>query len=170
MSWIWVSTLNKSAYYTDFWRSCHTEDWSNDAENTALITFEHQCISIHTYKCVFSESALNFLWWRRRNRKLMNQTLTDRCLGNTVPLTRMMFTSSSSITADHRLSVSATVENTDYERPKIHWINLLYTKHSTVIHNIQYTIQHGTQRTRDSTQCDKSRHYVQLSQKWQVLR
>ncbi len=22
----------------DFWRSCDTEDWSNDAENTALIT------------------------------------------------------------------------------------------------------------------------------------
>ncbi len=87
MSWIWVLTLNKSAYYYDFWRSCHTEDCSNDAENTALITFEHQCISIHTYKCVFSESALNFLWWRRRNRKLMNQTLTDGCLGNTVPLT-----------------------------------------------------------------------------------
>ncbi len=28
---------SKSAYYYDFWRSCDTEDWSNDAENTALI-------------------------------------------------------------------------------------------------------------------------------------
>ncbi len=28
----------KSVYYYDFWRSCDTEDWSNDAENTALIT------------------------------------------------------------------------------------------------------------------------------------
>ncbi len=27
-----------SVYYYDFWRSCDTEDWSNDAENTALIT------------------------------------------------------------------------------------------------------------------------------------
>ncbi len=26
---------SKSAYYTDFWRSCDTEDWSNDAENIA---------------------------------------------------------------------------------------------------------------------------------------
>ncbi len=26
---------SKSAYYYDFWRSCDTEDWSNDAENTA---------------------------------------------------------------------------------------------------------------------------------------
>ncbi len=26
----------KSVYYNDFWRSCDTEDWSNDAENTAL--------------------------------------------------------------------------------------------------------------------------------------
>ncbi len=25
-------------YYDDFWRSCDTEDWRNDAENTALIT------------------------------------------------------------------------------------------------------------------------------------
>ncbi len=29
---------SKSAYYNDFWRSCDTEDWSNDAENTDLIT------------------------------------------------------------------------------------------------------------------------------------
>ncbi len=29
---------NKSAYQNDFWRSCDTEDWSNDAENSALIT------------------------------------------------------------------------------------------------------------------------------------
>ncbi len=29
---------NKSAYDNDFWRSCDTEDCSNDAENTALIT------------------------------------------------------------------------------------------------------------------------------------
>ncbi len=26
------------AYYYDFWRSCDTEDWSNDDENSALIT------------------------------------------------------------------------------------------------------------------------------------
>ncbi len=32
------NTHNKSAYYYDFWRSCDTEDCSNDAENTALIT------------------------------------------------------------------------------------------------------------------------------------
>ncbi len=29
---------SKSAYYNDFWRSCDTDDCSNDAENTALIT------------------------------------------------------------------------------------------------------------------------------------
>ncbi len=29
---------SKSAYYTDFWRSCDIVDWGNDAENTALIT------------------------------------------------------------------------------------------------------------------------------------
>ncbi len=30
---------SKSAYYYDFWRSCDTEDCSNDAENTALINY-----------------------------------------------------------------------------------------------------------------------------------
>ncbi len=46
---IWSSTIvfnfnkrkcsnRKSVYYTDFWRSCDTEDWSNDAENAALTT------------------------------------------------------------------------------------------------------------------------------------
>ncbi len=30
--------LSKSAYYYDFWRSCDTEDWSNDAGNSVLIT------------------------------------------------------------------------------------------------------------------------------------
>ncbi len=29
---------SKSAYYNNFWRSCDTEDWSNDAEISALIT------------------------------------------------------------------------------------------------------------------------------------
>ncbi len=28
---------SESVYYYDFWRSCDTEDWSNDAENTDLI-------------------------------------------------------------------------------------------------------------------------------------
>ncbi len=27
----------ESVYYYDFWRSCDTEDWSNEAENAALI-------------------------------------------------------------------------------------------------------------------------------------
>ncbi len=26
---------SKSVYYYDFWRSCDTEDWRNDDENTA---------------------------------------------------------------------------------------------------------------------------------------
>ncbi len=33
-----IDNNQKSAYYYDFWRSCDTEDCSNDAENTALIT------------------------------------------------------------------------------------------------------------------------------------
>ncbi len=30
------NTYNKSAYYYDFWRSCDSEDCSNDAENTEI--------------------------------------------------------------------------------------------------------------------------------------
>ncbi len=33
-----IDNNQKSVYYYDFWRSCDTEDWSNDAENTDLIT------------------------------------------------------------------------------------------------------------------------------------
>ncbi len=43
---IWSSTTvsntdYKSAYYYDFWRSCDSEDWSNDAENADLIAEIH---------------------------------------------------------------------------------------------------------------------------------
>ncbi len=31
-----LSSKSANEYY--FWRSCDTEDWSNDAENSALIT------------------------------------------------------------------------------------------------------------------------------------
>ncbi len=33
-----VRNVSWAAYYYDFWRPHDTEDWSNDAENTALIT------------------------------------------------------------------------------------------------------------------------------------
>ncbi len=39
---------SKSAYYYDFWRSCDTEDWSNDAENTALITEINYSLTIYS--------------------------------------------------------------------------------------------------------------------------
>ncbi len=29
--------ISESVYYNDFWRSCDTEDWRNDAEYSALI-------------------------------------------------------------------------------------------------------------------------------------
>ncbi len=65
---------SKSAYYYDFWRSCDTEDWSNDAENTAL----HQINKLHfniyynrqqlfwtelywSFYCIFDE--IMQLWW-----------------------------------------------------------------------------------------------------------
>ncbi len=39
----------KSAYYYDFWRSRDTEDWSNDAENTALIAEINYILNILKY-------------------------------------------------------------------------------------------------------------------------
>ncbi len=45
---------SKSAYYYDFWRSCDTEDWSNNAENTALITEINYILKhIHTEASYF---------------------------------------------------------------------------------------------------------------------
>ncbi len=43
---------SKSAYYYDFWRSCDTEDWSNDAENSALITEINYSLYILQYKAM----------------------------------------------------------------------------------------------------------------------
>ncbi len=45
---------SKLAYYYDFWRSCDTEDCSNDAENTALITEINDSLTdIHTENSCF---------------------------------------------------------------------------------------------------------------------
>ncbi len=47
--------LIKSAYYYDFWRSCDTEDCSNDAENTALITeINYSLTHIHIENSCFT--------------------------------------------------------------------------------------------------------------------
>ncbi len=44
-----------AAYYYDFWRSCDTEDWSNDAENTALITeINYSLTHIHIENSCFT--------------------------------------------------------------------------------------------------------------------
>ncbi len=40
---------SKSVYYYDFFRSCDAEDWSKDAENTALIT------GINLKYCIFDQ-------------------------------------------------------------------------------------------------------------------
>ncbi len=40
----------KSAYNNDFWRSCDTEAWSNDAENSALITGINYIKNVFKYK------------------------------------------------------------------------------------------------------------------------
>ncbi len=43
-----IINVSWAAYYYDFWRSCDTEDCSNDAENTALITeINYSLIDIH---------------------------------------------------------------------------------------------------------------------------
>ncbi len=41
-----------AAYYYDFWRSCDTEDCSNDAENTAWLV--EYMIMLNALKFIFS--------------------------------------------------------------------------------------------------------------------
>ncbi len=56
---------SKSAFYNDFWRSCDTEDWSNDAEQN---TFEYIfliktilliCNNISQYYCFYCIMKIN---------------------------------------------------------------------------------------------------------------
>ncbi len=52
-----------AAYYYDFWRSCDTEDWSNEAENTALINAKNDIllyIHIQNYGGRESSKCCNF--------------------------------------------------------------------------------------------------------------
>ncbi len=50
-----IRNVSWAAYYYDFWRSCDTEDCSNDAENTALITeIYYSLIDIHIENCYFT--------------------------------------------------------------------------------------------------------------------
>ncbi len=44
---------SKSVYYNYFWRSCDTEDWRNDAENTAA----YHINKLHI-KYIFKEKAV----------------------------------------------------------------------------------------------------------------
>ncbi len=44
---------SKSAYYYDFWRSCDTEDCSNDAENTDLITEINYCLTFIQIESIY---------------------------------------------------------------------------------------------------------------------
>ncbi len=49
-----IRNVSWAAYYYDFWRSCDTEDWSNDAGNTALITeINYTLTDIHTENSCF---------------------------------------------------------------------------------------------------------------------
>jgi len=55
---------SKSAYYYDFWRSCDTEDWSNDAENTALITEINYILTYYHIKVILNcNNISNFYDW-----------------------------------------------------------------------------------------------------------
>ncbi len=50
-----IRNVSWAAYYYDFWRSCDTEDCSNDAENTALITeINYSLTHIHIENSCFT--------------------------------------------------------------------------------------------------------------------
>ncbi len=86
---------SKSAYYYDFWRSCDTEDCSNDAENTALITeINYSLTDIHIEKaflnCNYFTIVLYFCSSRfslgEQNRLLSNthKNRTDHSFWNSI--------------------------------------------------------------------------------------
>ncbi len=58
---------SKAVYYYDFWRSRDTEEWSNDAENTVLITeINYSLTDIHIETAVLNHNNiwlfLLYLW------------------------------------------------------------------------------------------------------------
>ncbi len=52
---------SKSAYLNDFWRSCDTEDWSNDTENSALITGINYILKYISYNPQMKAVSSQFL-------------------------------------------------------------------------------------------------------------
>ncbi len=55
-----IRDVSWAAYYYDFWRSCDTEDCSNDAENTDLIT-EINYILLYLHLFTFMHLADAFI-------------------------------------------------------------------------------------------------------------
>ncbi len=49
----------KSAYYYDFWRSWDTEDWSNDAEISALFTEINNILNKLKFKRVILNCSIS---------------------------------------------------------------------------------------------------------------
>ncbi len=75
---------SKSAYYYDFWRSCDTEDWSNDAENTALHHRNKLHFNIYSHRkhlfyivIIFRNIAV-LLYLRSNKCKLPSKTHTHK--------------------------------------------------------------------------------------------
>ncbi len=73
------NTPNKSVYYYDFWRSCDTEDWSYNVENTVL---HHRNIFYfkvyYNRKPILYFTILLFLsWWAEEPPLKSITNLTD---------------------------------------------------------------------------------------------
>ncbi len=75
---------SKSVYYYDFWRSCDTEDWSNDAENTAPHHWNKLHLTIYSHRKLFFfncnnisqfELFLLYFWSNKCRRDFQNNNL-----------------------------------------------------------------------------------------------
>ncbi len=71
---------NKSAYQNDFWRSCDTEDWSNDAENSALITEINIKKYIKIENCILNCNNISNSYSIDEHKKLLSQTFELLCI------------------------------------------------------------------------------------------
>ncbi len=66
-NYVFFIIIRNVSYYYDFWRSCDSEDWSNDAENTEI---NYSYIFIHTENSCIQYITLLLYFWSNKAKKI----------------------------------------------------------------------------------------------------